>query len=96
MKYTDLCIYIDKAIYNRDENNNPISLRTLTSEEDDDFDWTEELHKEEAGEEHIQHVIRAILKQAWCEGHRDKQFRGICCKACLFRDISVIFTRCAG
>ena len=34
MKYTDLCIYIDKTIYNRDENNNPTSLRTLSSEEE--------------------------------------------------------------
>lgn len=34
MKYTDLCIYIDKTIYNRDENNNPISLRVLNSEEE--------------------------------------------------------------
>ena len=30
LKYTDLCIYIDKTIYNRDENNNPISLREMT------------------------------------------------------------------
>ena len=34
MKYTDLCIYIDKTIYNRDDNNNPISLRVLNSEEE--------------------------------------------------------------
>ena len=34
MKYTDLCIYIDKTIYNRDENNNPISLRKLSTEEE--------------------------------------------------------------
>ena len=36
---------------------------TLTSN-NSEFDWTEELHKEDAGEEHIQRVIRAILKQA--------------------------------
>jgi len=35
-----------------------------TNEEADKFDWTEELHKEDSGEEHIQKVIRAILKQA--------------------------------
>lgn len=34
MKYTDLCIYIDKTIYNRDDDNNPISLRELNSEEE--------------------------------------------------------------
>lgn len=31
MKYTDLCIYIDKTIYERDENNNPIALRKLSN-----------------------------------------------------------------
>ncbi len=40
---------------------------TVTDEEAENFDWTEELHKDEAGEEHIQHVIRAILKQAIIE-----------------------------
>lgn len=34
MKYTDLCIYIDKTVYNRDENNNPTSLRNLNSREE--------------------------------------------------------------
>lgn len=32
-KYTDLCIYIDKTNYYRDEKNNPIGLRELTDEE---------------------------------------------------------------
>ena len=50
---------------------------TLTSEEDDDFDWTEELHKEEAGEEHIQHVIRAILKQAIIEDVHELNFEQV-------------------
>lgn len=35
MKYTDLCIYIDKTIYERDENNNPTALRVLTPQETD-------------------------------------------------------------
>lgn len=35
-----------------------------TTENAEKFDWTEELHKEDPGEEHIQKVIRAILKQA--------------------------------
>ncbi len=35
-----------------------------TEDNSDEFDWTEELHKEDSGEEHIQKVIRAILKQA--------------------------------
>ena len=33
MKYTDLCIYIDNTMYERDEDNNPTSLRELTPEE---------------------------------------------------------------
>lgn len=32
-KYTDLCIYIDKVNYYRDENNNPTGLRELSPEE---------------------------------------------------------------
>ena len=47
---------------------------TLTAEEGELFDWTEELHKEEAGEEHIQHVIRAILKQAIIEDVHELNF----------------------
>ena len=50
---------------------------TLTSEEDEDFDWTEELHREEAGEEHIQHVIRAILKQAIIEDIHELNFEQV-------------------
>ena len=33
LKYTDLCKYIDKTIYYRDEKNNPTGLRELTPEE---------------------------------------------------------------
>ena len=50
---------------------------TLTAEEDEDFDWTEELHREEAGEEHIQHVIRAILKQAILEDVHEVNFEQV-------------------
>lgn len=35
MKYTDLCIYIDKTIYERDEHNEPIALRELDDYEID-------------------------------------------------------------
>ena len=38
------------------------------------FDWTEELHKEDSGEEHIQRVIRAILKQAIVEDIHELNF----------------------
>ena len=50
---------------------------TLTPEETESFDWTDELHKEEAGEEHIQHVIRAILKQAIIEDVHEVNFEQV-------------------
>ena len=50
---------------------------TLTPEETESFDWTDELHKEEAGEEHIQHVIRAILKQAIIEDVHELNFEQV-------------------
>lgn len=50
---------------------------TLDDEEAESFDWTEELHKEEAGEEHIQHVIRAILKQAIIEDVHELNFEQV-------------------
>lgn len=50
---------------------------TLTPEEAESFDWTDELHSEEAGEEHIQHVIRAILKQAIIEDVHELNFEQI-------------------
>lgn len=43
----------------------------------EDFDWTEELHKEDAGEEHIQRVIRAILKQAIIEDIHELNFEQV-------------------
>lgn len=50
---------------------------TLTDEEVESFDWTEELHKDEVGEEHIQHVIRAILKQAIIEDVHELNFEQV-------------------
>ena len=43
----------------------------------EDFDWTDELHKEDAGEEHIQRVIRAILKQAIIEDVHELNFEQV-------------------
>lgn len=34
LKYTDLCIYIDKVNYYRDDDNNPIGLKELSAEEE--------------------------------------------------------------
>ena len=50
---------------------------TLSQDEAETFDWTEELHKDEAGEEHIQHVIRAVLKQAIIEDVHELNFEQV-------------------
>ena len=47
------------------------------SESAEEFDWTEELHKEDSGEEHIQSVIRAILKQAILEDVHELNFEQV-------------------
>lgn len=39
-----------------------------------DYDWREELHKEDLSEEHIQKIIRAILKQAILENVHEVYF----------------------
>lgn len=43
----------------------------------EEFDWTEELHREDSGEEHIQKVIRAILKQAIIEDVHELNFEQV-------------------
>ena len=47
------------------------------SEQNENFDWTEELHKEDSGEEYIQRVIRAILKQAIIEDVHEVTFEQV-------------------
>lgn len=42
-----------------------------------DYDWREELHKDDLSEEHIQKVIRAILKQAIIENIHEVYFEYI-------------------
>lgn len=49
----------------------------ILSGEVEKFDWTEELHKEDSGEEHIQKVIRAILKQAIIENIHELNFEQV-------------------
>ena len=43
----------------------------------EEYDWTDELHKEDSGEEHIQRVIRAILKQAIIEDIHELNFEQV-------------------
>ena len=49
----------------------------LTTDNTEKFDWTEELHKEDSGEEHIQKVVRAILKQAIIEDVHELNFEQV-------------------
>lgn len=43
----------------------------------EEYNWTDELHKEDSGEEHIQRVIRAILKQAIIEEIHELNFEQV-------------------
>ena len=54
------------------------TVDNITLNEDiESYDWTEELHKEDSGEEHIQRVIRAILKQAIIEDIHELNFEQV-------------------
>ena len=46
----------------------------FTDNKNHDYDWREELHREDLSEEHIQKVIRAILKQAILENVHEVYF----------------------
>lgn len=48
--------------------------KIYTSTSDSGFDWRDELHSEDLSEEHIQKIIRAILKQAIIENVHELYF----------------------
>ncbi len=48
--------------------------KIYTSSADLDFNWTDELHSEDLSDEHIQKIIRAILKQAIIEDVHELYF----------------------
>lgn len=48
--------------------------KIYTTARDSGFDWTSELHSEDLSEEHIQKIIRAILKQAIIEDVHELYF----------------------
>ena len=48
--------------------------KIYTSAKDSSFNWTDELHNEDLSEEHIQKIIRAILKQAIIEDVHELYF----------------------
>lgn len=45
-------------------------------DENSDFDWRDELHSEDLSDNHIQKIIRAILKQAIIENVHEVSFQG--------------------
>lgn len=47
----------------------------FTTSEAADYDWRDELHSEDLSDEHIQKIIRAILKQAILEGVHEVTFQ---------------------
>ena len=55
--------------------NTPATVdKIYTSSSDSSFNWTDELHSEDLSEEHLQKIIRAILKQAIIEDVHELYF----------------------
>jgi len=50
------------------------SVGEIFTDKNSDYDWREELHREDLSEEHIQKIIRAILKQAILENVHEVYF----------------------
>jgi len=53
-----------------------VSVGNISTETSIGYDWQDELHKEDLSDEHIQKIIRAILKQAILEGIHEVTFQG--------------------
>lgn len=53
-----------------------IAVGNITTGENIGYDWQEELHKEDLSDNHIQKIIRAILKQAMLEQVHEVVFQG--------------------
>lgn len=53
-----------------------VTVGNITTEENSGYDWQDELHKEDLSDNHIQKIIRAILKQAILEGIHEVTFQG--------------------
>ena len=52
------------------------SVGNISTETESGYDWRDELHKEDLSDNHIQKIIRAILKQAILEGIHEVTFQG--------------------
>lgn len=53
-----------------------VSVGNISTEYNAGYDWQEELHKEDLSDNHIQKIIRAILKQAILEDIHEVVFQG--------------------
>ena len=53
-----------------------ISVGNISTDANSEYDWQDELHKEDLSDDHIQKIIRAILKQAILEGIHEVTFQG--------------------
>ena len=53
-----------------------ISVGNISTEANSGYDWQDELHKEDLSDDHIQKIVRAILKQAILEGIHEVTFQG--------------------
>ena len=49
-------------------------IQDIATKEEDDFNWVDELHKEDLSEEHLQNLFRGMLKQAINEGVHELYF----------------------
>jgi type IV pilus assembly protein PilB len=53
-----------------------VTVGNISTEENVGYNWQDELHKEDLSDNHIQKIIRAILKQAILEGIHEVTFQG--------------------
>ncbi len=53
-----------------------VTVGNISTDENSGYDWQDELHKEDLSDNHIQKIIRAILKQAILEGIHEFTFQG--------------------
>ena len=55
---------------------NDITVGEIFTDVNNDYDWRDELHSEDLSDNHIQKIIRAILKQAILENVHEVTFQG--------------------
>jgi type IV pilus assembly protein PilB len=53
-----------------------VSVGNISTEQEIGYDWQDELHREDLSDNHIQKIIRAILKQAILENIHEVTFQG--------------------